>query len=971
VSYATERIILFDRNMQPLPEIPPQDVISRIRTEEINGEHKLVLTTFRQLEEGWRALTVDGSGKWREYVVTEIEDLHDSGKHSVHTYNLVWSLQYDLTHAYSHTHAEIGYGDMPKQSQQVAATILQDVPYWTVGPCDAAPVPSGKGAIFIYESAWSRLSKAVEVMECEVDAEIEVSNVFGVTARKLCLKAHLGNEEALRRFDWGHDLTSVKRTPDPGPYYCRVVPLGKKKDSKPEYADDDKTTFDWPLDITEETGTEQNPGPYWIQDDEAAAVFRRSDGNGGWIYPTVAVTYSDEDDPELLLAAAMEDLHNHTRPGVTYEADVVQLAQAGMDVHGVTLGDEVQVVDYGFNEDAGLRISGRVIKMEVDELSPRANTSITIGQLRDTLTDVVSAIGASFDELEAQNNRIYQSLAEMTTARYIDELLNRINTEINATGGYSYLVPGEGLITYNTAVSDPLVGSEAERVVQLKGGYLRIADSKKTPFAGIDDWDFKTILDSGHIVSDLVTAVKVTSGYIGNATNSNYWNLDTGELILRMFYNMATGAEGLTSGASILTKHGYVSVVDASFYDAITGSAWGGNTRYLPGLKISNRTAPTTANPLGDETSFIWLFPHGTDSQSAGSYGRDIIVSKHVLQIWSCYEDAYANRSMIEMGPKSIKVYPDASAAQWSSVYPVLTIGKDSVHMPGFTLSSTTTQFTAPAQFDSTATFNREVTIAQANSSSSGYARLTVGDIINTVDRNTIRIGPYLYVGSASDDLSTGSSNLTGSISAKSLNIGSNTTNNGQAYVNGSLTVRGGTLSCSGTVSTNIKSRLIETENYNDRLLFCYETPAPMFGDLGSSVLDEDGYAYVSIDDIFSETARTDYAYQVFLQKCGPGDLWVAEKHENYFVVQGTPNLAFDWELKAHQIGVENIRLDSFSQYEAPNVGMRENSDMVDNAAARHAGDIPNIEDVADEIESLYNDPIAELEQMYDDELAA
>lgn len=144
-----------------------------------------------------------------------------------------------------------------------------------------------------------------------------------------------------------------------------------------------------------------------------------------------------------------------------------------------------------------------------------------------------------------------------------------------------------------------------------------------------------------------------------------------------------------------------------------------------------------------------------------------------------------------------------------------------------------------------------------------------------------------------------------------------------------------------------------------------------MFGDLGSGALDDDGYAYVSIDDVFAETAHTDYNYQVFLQKCGPGDLWVAEKHPNYFVVQGTPNLAFDWEIKAHQVDVENMRLDSFKQYEAPTEGMRENSDMVSEAERKESEDIPDTERAAADIEDLYNDPVAELERMYDEIRAA
>lgn len=116
------------------------------------------------------------------------------------------------------------------------------------------------------------------------------------------------------------------------------------------------------------------------------------------------------------------------------------------------------------------------------------------------------------------------------------------------------------------------------------------------------------------------------------------------------------------------------------------------------------------------------------------------------------------------------------------------------------------------------------------------------------------------------------------------------------------------------------KNRVVGTEDYGNRLLYCYETSAPMFGDVGSGVIGEDGICVVAIDDVFAECSRMDMAYQVFLQKCGPGDLWVSEKKPAYFVVEGTPNLAFDWEAKARQKDYENDRLETMEQFDELNV---------------------------------------------------
>lgn len=109
---------------------------------------------------------------------------------------------------------------------------------------------------------------------------------------------------------------------------------------------------------------------------------------------------------------------------------------------------------------------------------------------------------------------------------------------------------------------------------------------------------------------------------------------------------------------------------------------------------------------------------------------------------------------------------------------------------------------------------------------------------------------------------------------------------------------------------TGTKSRTVKTENFADKLLYAYETPSPTFGDIGEATLDEEGICYVTIDDIFAETIATECEYQVFLQKEGEGDCWIAEKTPHYFIIQGSPGLNVAWELKAKQKGYESLRLE-------------------------------------------------------------
>lgn len=138
----------------------------------------------------------------------------------------------------------------------------------------------------------------------------------------------------------------------------------------------------------------------------------------------------------------------------------------------------------------------------------------------------------------------------------------------------------------------------------------------------------------------------------------------------------------------------------------------------------------------------------------------------------------------------------------------------------------------------------------------------------------------------------------------------------GTITVNGKISMTGDLTMTGNFYAGGTKNRVVDTEDYSTRLLYCYETSKPCFGDIGEAMLDEDGICYIFLDDIFAETVNTDCQYQVFLQKYGQGEVWVEERRVNYFIVRGTPNLRFGWEIKARQLGFETECLEKFSREE-------------------------------------------------------
>lgn len=107
------------------------------------------------------------------------------------------------------------------------------------------------------------------------------------------------------------------------------------------------------------------------------------------------------------------------------------------------------------------------------------------------------------------------------------------------------------------------------------------------------------------------------------------------------------------------------------------------------------------------------------------------------------------------------------------------------------------------------------------------------------------------------------------------------------------------------------KSRITSTEHYGDRLLYCYEMTEPMFGDIGESVVNADGFVYITLDPIFVETVNTvENKYYVSLTPYGKGELYIYDLCSDNFVVCGKPGLKFSWEVKAKQRGFESMRLE-------------------------------------------------------------
>lgn len=785
------RVIVHDHTDAYLFEIDPRQVMGLKYVDELNGENSLTISTTQELQKTDRILVRDSMDEWHEYVVLGIQGTHKGGGGSIiNEYYCVWSLQYDLSATYIDTQVGLvpGGESIPNPAREGLAAVLSGTTRWTIGTVTVTVMSS---ASFYRRSGWEGMDQLLDRWGGEVRATINVA-ADGTVTRQVDLLEHTGVTTATRRFDYGHDVSGIKRTVSDDVWPCRIVPLGRAMET-------DSGGYS-----RRPTIAEVNGGVVWLQDDAMVPYTRVPDGQGGWEYPTAIVKNDTYEDPADLKAWALAHITEYTKPIVSYEVDVKQYERGGMNPHGVSIGDETLVVDSTFGS-GGLRIATRIIKIQGDLLDPTA-TKLTMGSKGVTLASQLGSITRGIERLSDQvsNGAEYQN-----TAAYLSALLGRLNGEINALGGYTYITQGEGIRTYDVPVADPTSGLEAGSVVEIKGGTIRIANSKTSG----GDWDWKTVFTSGHIAAELVTAAQLVAGYIGDPTGTTYWDLDTS--FIKLVGAISMVVDGYFGG-KLYTTMGRI----------------GNNTR---GLVMYSEDESYGSLQPADASMVVTCSSNNIRTDGTGfSYLTSQIISNTALKLSAFDSNAGSGADSRRVG-----------GAEWSSDTFTLTAGRS----PSTNVTSL--------------------------SIGSGSMRLSFG----TANQATFT------------EASSGSSSsmeFKGALKSRTLEV------------------------------TSTKNRRVATEDYGDVLLNSYETPSPMFGDVGHGETDETGICVVPIDAALRQAARFDLGYQVFLQPmAADARLWVAEKRADCFIVQGPASVPFDWHAMARQTGFENLRMEDASRRDA------------------------------------------------------
>lgn len=483
--------------------IGPDELLALTHTDELNGEDSVDIATTFALKQGYRLVWADRLGKVHEHVCQDPKGLHAGGD-TVYTDTAINSIC-ETYGDYIEDKRPYGYGFLQ------ALNICLGPTRWTAGTVDQTGTVD-KGLTFYHTSAREALQS---ILKCGGELETEITVSGGrVTSRKVGIRSHRGAKGGHRRFTYTKDLTSVSRTEHYGAITaCYGYGKGIETDTG-GYGR--KLTFG---DI--------NNGKNYVEDATALKLYGRPDGRGGRAHVFGQYENSNCEDAATLLAETRAYFDSRKEPGMTYEADVVDLVQFGREWEGVAVGDDVQIVDTCFSP--ALRCEGRVVKLVTDELG--GSMRVTLGNVTETITDMLLAQQQKVSSLSKRSSN--WDVAASTPPSYLQQVMDSMNAQFNISGNsYVHTSFERGLIFGSVPLdADGRSTTGDGMAMQLCSQGFRIADGCKAD----GSWDWRTFgtgkgffaefICFGTMLGDLIKA-----GTIKDRAGKNYWNLDESEL---------------------------------------------------------------------------------------------------------------------------------------------------------------------------------------------------------------------------------------------------------------------------------------------------------------------------------------------------------------------------------------------------------------------------------------------------------
>lgn len=172
-----------------------------------------------------------------------------------------------------------------------------------------------------------------------------------------------------------------------------------------------------------------------------------------------------------------------------------------------------------------------------------------------------------------------------------------------------------------------------------------------------------------------------------------------------------------------------------------------------------------------------------------------------------------------------------------------------------------------------------------------------------------------------------------------------------------------GTLNCQNLNAWGSKSRIVPT-SFGPTKMAAFETPIPMFADIGHGECGPDGWCLIVPDPRYAETVAQNGRFIWLLTDCtGNGSMW-AEDCGQYAIVHGAAGQHFSWMAVSAQRGYEGEYAEP-SECNYPS-GMPAGADYAASEAARASNRDEEVADALLDIDTGADSVIDTLLEEYD-----
>lgn len=454
--------------------------------EKLNGLNVLEFTTLdRDIKNKDRVVFQDELGIWHEFIVESIDDTHEDV--FVYCEDSFYETRGDYIDDRRFVNANFS----------TVANAVMSHTRWNF----KISGDLGKGTVNFYRT--SVKSAVFEDMQNKFDFEIktyvEITN-SRISQRVIELRKQRGHDNG-KRFTYDKDITSISRTIDSTEFCTALYAYGKGEETE-------NGGYGRRIDLSQ-----VNDGKKYVENTNARDHFGKYvNGKREHIFATYI--FEDTDDRKKLLEQAKKKLKELSEFKVTYKCDVLVLNKLLKDrAHeGIELGDTVAIID----KDINIRVRARVVERKSYLNSTKAD-EIVLGNFIEDYATQQAKIKSDLKSISNAINEQGQAITDLKNFDYYGSIVQELNDKINATGGYVYISKdGQGLITY-----DKPIDKNPTKAIQLKGGAIRIANSKRSD----GSWNWTTFGTGDGFTADKIIAGILQGGKVR-------WNLEDGTFLI-------------------------------------------------------------------------------------------------------------------------------------------------------------------------------------------------------------------------------------------------------------------------------------------------------------------------------------------------------------------------------------------------------------------------------------------------------